>query len=132
MYNSSSRFFSEAFKQKAVEAIKKQIVKAQAMSEDEFASSILPDYSKMHAHSIKHVGHRWKDADRVFQGLVSELESRVVRSGGPGMMTESLAQSLEAMFMLPTCGYMFDVVAAEALKRAAKIDQWYEFEKQWD
>lgn len=133
MYTSESKHFSEAFKQKAMMAIARQIEAFKAMPQEEFASRIEKStYSSYGADDVYAHGRRWKDSEQVYQALIMGLSDRMRKERGPGILSEGEAKALEMMFMLPTCEYMFDVVAKEAVVQAAGTDHWYMFEKQWD
>lgn len=132
MYTSSSDFFSDAFKQKAMVAIQKQIDKHTAMTEEEFVKAASNECNRYGLEQVKEFGLRWKLANQVYQSMVMCLEERIRKERGPGFMTEGEAWALEVMFMMPSCAYMFDVAAADGIKNAIFCDQWYMFEKQWD
>jgi hypothetical protein len=133
MYTSRSESFSKEFKEKALVAIGIQIQKFTGYSEELFVKTCGERHGNFFGmDQVKTHGHRWKDSEQVYQAMIMCLERRVIEKRGPGMMTEGEAKALELMFMLPTTGYMVDVLAAEAVRSAADCDHWYMFEKQWD
>lgn len=133
MYTSDSQKFSQEFKEKALAAIKKQIQAFDSMPITAFADIVSKDTGTDYGMSeVKGYGRRWKDTEQVYQSMIMVLWDKLLKERGPGMMTDQEAQALENMFLLPTTEYMFDVIAKEAVARAAGTDHWYMFEKQWD
>lgn len=134
MYNSNLEKFSQSFRHKAIASIQREIARVSAMSDDEFFKAMaLPIQHDKHSfQQIKDHGTRWNNQSRVLYAMINVLESKLVKHGGLAMMSDNVAKGLEAMFMMPTTGYMFDVLAKDAVKYAAQTDYWYMFEKVWE
>jgi hypothetical protein len=127
MYTFESKFFSEEFKTKALEAI------------EEARSFLTPeDFLKetscqSEAESVASWGHRWKRNDDCYQSMIMFLSRHMRDVRGPGFMTEEEAHSLEAsMCRSGLDGLTFKQAAREGVLGAISCDHWYLFEKQWD
>lgn len=132
MFTSDSQKFSSAFKNKALAAIECQIKKHDSMSTFEFAK-IMPKWVREDdTFQVKCFGYRWKNPEQCYQAMIMRLSEKLRQKRGPGFMTDKEAAALEAMFLLPTTGYMFDEMAKEAVAAAAETDHWYMLEKSWD
>lgn len=132
MYTSTSKFFSDAFKQKAMVAIEAQIEKVKKMTPAEFVDVFSKECNRHGLEEVQRSGTRWKNPEQIYQSMVMVLEGRLRVKRGGGFTTEGEVWALEVMFMMPNCAYMFDVAAADGIKEAVFFDQWYMFEKQWD
>lgn len=132
MYTSASKDFSEIFKKRAMLAISPVVLGLENASLAEFEGFLKGSEVGYGFDQVKSFGSRWRSFEQVYQAMIMCLEERLRKERGPGFMSKEEAAALEAMFLLPASGYMFDSLAKEAVARAAETDHWYMFEKQWD
>ena len=127
MYTFESKFFSEQFKQVALQAISK--ARSSLMPED-FVKEVGSAYE---AESVMSGGHRWRDDEQCYQSMVMSLSGHLRDVRGPGFMTEQEAEDLERSMSRPEPnGLTIESAAKMALLNAISCDHWYMFEKQWD
>lgn len=128
MYTFESKFFSEEFKAKALEAIEE--ARSFLTPEDFLKES---NGVQSEAESVASWGHRWKNKDHCYQSMVMFLSGHMRDVRGPGFMTEEEAHTLEdSMLGSGHDGLTLGQAAREGLLGAISCDHWYMFEKQWD
>lgn len=119
MWTSESNLFSDEFKNKAVEAIRKvrptitvaDVDKAIGRDEDI-------------AFSVYACGRRWRDDEECFQSLVMLMSGALIRARGYSRMNQEEAKQIEALSL-----DLNDV--RKAVMSAVWTDYYYAYEKEY-